>query len=130
MFDNIKPPCEAFAAVGEQDELGATAFATIKLMVVFERPRMVAHFRRPGDEPRASVLSAGGINQPSANGPTKAAKIFASGKYAPAQSPNLTSAPQSAEPRRELEPRPRDVATSPPALRVPQPRADDCRTTY
>ena len=123
MFDNIKPPCEAFAAVGEQDELGATAFATIKLMVVFERPRMVAHLRGPGDEPRASVLSAREINQPSANGPTKAAKIFASGKYAPAQLPNLTSALRSAEPRRELELRPRDAATSSPALRLLQPRA-------
>jgi hypothetical protein len=90
MFDNIKPPCEAFAAIGQQDGPGATAFAAIKLMVVFERPRMVAHFRRPGDEPRASVLSACEINQPSANGPTKAAKIFASGKYALPQSPLLT----------------------------------------
>jgi hypothetical protein len=90
MFDNIKPPCEAFAAIGQQDDLGATAFAAIKLMVVFERPRMVAHFRRPGDEPSASVLAAREINQPSADGPTKAATIFANGKSALPQSPLLT----------------------------------------
>ena len=90
MFDNIKPPCEAFAAIGQQDGSGATAFAAIKLMVVFERPRMVAHFRRPGDEPRASDFAAREVNQPSANGPTKAATISASGKSALPQSPLLT----------------------------------------
>jgi hypothetical protein len=90
MFDNIKPPCEAFAAIGQQDGPGATAFAAIKLMVVFERPRMVAHFRRPRGEPRASDFAAREVSQPSTDGPTKAAMIFASGKYAPAQSPLLT----------------------------------------
>jgi hypothetical protein len=54
MFDNIKPPCEAFAVLGEQDGLGATAFAETKLMAVVERPRMVGHLRRPSDEGRAS----------------------------------------------------------------------------
>jgi hypothetical protein len=90
MFDNIKPPCEAFAAIGQQDGPGATAFAAIKLMVVFERPRMVAHFRRPGDEPRASDFATREVNQPSADGPTKAATISASGKSALPQSPLLT----------------------------------------
>jgi len=42
MFDNIKPPCEAFAALREQDSLGVIAFAVTKLMIVFERPRVVA----------------------------------------------------------------------------------------
>ena len=54
MFDNIKPPCEAFAALGEQDGFGVTAFAETKLMAVVERPRMVGHLRRPSDEGRAS----------------------------------------------------------------------------
>ena len=90
MFDNIKPPCEAFAALGQQDNLGAIAFAAIKLMVVFERPRMFAYRRRPRDAPRTSRQPAREINQPSADGPTKAATIFASGKPAPMQSPPLT----------------------------------------
>ena len=90
MFDNIKPPCEAFAALGEQDGLGATAFAETKLMAVVERPRMVGHLRRPSDKRRASRQPASEINRPRADGPTKAATIFASGKYAPAQSPLLT----------------------------------------
>jgi hypothetical protein len=54
MFDNIKPPCEAFAAFGKQGDLGATAFAAAKLMVLSERPRMVAKLRRSRNEPRAS----------------------------------------------------------------------------
>ena len=90
MFDNIKPPCEAFAAVCKQDDFGATAFAAAKLMVVFERPRMVAHLRGPGDEPRASDFATREVNQPSADGPTKAATISASGKSALPQSPLLT----------------------------------------
>jgi hypothetical protein len=90
MFDNIKPPCEACAALRERTGLGATAFAAGKLMVVFERPRMVANLRRPSDEPRASRKPVREINQPSADGPSKAATISASGKSAPAQSPLLT----------------------------------------
>jgi hypothetical protein len=90
MFDNIKPPCEAFAALGQQDDLGHRAFAADETMVVLERPRMVANFRRPRDEPRTSRWPAREINQPSADGPTKAATISASGKSAPAQSPLLT----------------------------------------
>ena len=90
MFDNIKPPCEAFAAFGKQGDLGATAFAAAKLMDAFERPRMVGHLRRPSGEPRASGQPAREINQPSADGPAKAAMISASGKSAPAQSPLLT----------------------------------------
>jgi hypothetical protein len=90
MFDNIKPPCEAFAALRKQDDFGAIAFAATKLMVAFERPRMVAHLRRRRAEPRAPSMPAGEINQPSADGPTKAATIFASGKSAPPQPPALT----------------------------------------
>ena len=80
MFDNIKPPCEAFAALGKQGDLGATAFAAAKLMDAFERPRMVGHLRRPSDKRRASRQPASEINRPRADGPTKAATIFASGK--------------------------------------------------
>ena len=94
----------------------ASAFAAGKLIFVFERPRMVAHLRRRRAGPRALFMPAGQINQPSADGPTKAATIFANGKPAPAPSPSLTWISQPTEPRRELEPRPRDTATSPPAL--------------
>src|ERR1019366_9943634 len=110
MFDNIKPPCEAFASLGKQGDPGATAFAAAKLMDVFERPRMVGHLHRPSEEGRASRQPAREINRPRADGPTKAATISASGKSAPAQSPLLTFASQSAELRRELEPRSRDGA--------------------
>ena len=85
MFDNIKPPCKAFAARGHQADPRATALAATKLMVVFERPRMVAHLCRPRDEPCAFMLVAREVNQPCADGPTKAATIFTSGKSAPAQ---------------------------------------------
>jgi hypothetical protein len=90
MFDNIKPPCEAFVALREQDGPGATVFAAGKLMVVFERPRMVANLRRPSDEPRTFRKPAREINQPSADGSTQAATIFANGKFAPAPSPPQT----------------------------------------
>jgi hypothetical protein len=60
------------------------------LMVVVERPRMVAHIRRRSAAPQLPPLPAGEINQPSANGPTKAATIFASDKPAPAQLPPLS----------------------------------------
>src|SRR6266542_6149359 len=112
MFDNIKPPCEAFAALGKQGDRGATAFAAVKRMVVFERPRMVGHVRRPSDERRAFRQPAREINQPSADGPTKAATIFARGKSEATQSPLLTSASQATGLRRELGPRSRDAATS------------------
>jgi len=90
MFDNIKPPCKAFAARGEQVDPRATALASTKLMVVFERPRMVAHLCRPRDEPGASMATVREVNQPCADGPTKAATIFANGKYAPTRSPSLS----------------------------------------
>jgi hypothetical protein len=90
MFDNIKPPCEAFAALGQQGHPGVTAFLASKLMVVSERPSMVGYRRRPKDESRAPSSPAREINQPSADGPTKAATIFANGKSAPAPSPSPT----------------------------------------
>ena len=83
---------------------------------MFERPRMVAFLRRPRGRPRTFPWPAREINQPSADGPTEAATISARGKPAPAQSPLLTWASKSTEPRRELEPRARDAASSPPAL--------------
>jgi hypothetical protein len=86
-------------------------------MVVVERPRMVAYIRLQSAEPRLPPLPAAEINQPSADDPTKAATIFTNGKPAPAPSPSLTWISQPTEPRRKLEPRPRDTATSQPALK-------------
>jgi hypothetical protein len=59
------------------------------LMVVVERPRMVADIRRRSAEPRLPPLPAAEINQPSADRPTKAATIFTNGELAPAPSPSL-----------------------------------------
>jgi hypothetical protein len=91
-------------------------FSADKRLVVVERPRMVVYIRRRSAEPRLPPLPAAEINQPSANRPTKAATIFTNGKPAPAPSPSSTWISEPTEPRRELEPRPRDTATSPPAL--------------
>jgi len=55
-FDNSKPPCKAFAALREQDDLGVTAFAASKLVIAFERPRIVAYLRRRRAEPRVPPL--------------------------------------------------------------------------
>ena len=93
------------------------AFAADNLLVVVERPRMAAYIRRRSAEPRLPPLPAAEINQPSADDPTKAATIFTNGKPAPAPSPSLTWISQPTEPRRKLEPRPRDTATSQPALK-------------
>jgi hypothetical protein len=75
-------------------------FAADKVIVMVERPRMVANFRRRSAEPRAPSLPAREINQPSADGPAKAATIFASGKLAPVPSPSLIQISQPTEPRR------------------------------
>jgi hypothetical protein len=90
MFDNIKPPCEAFAALGKQ---GVLAHDCVRGGQADGRGRTTSHgCTVPPPESRTSrtIFAASEINQPSAGGPSKAATIFASGRLAPAPSQSLT----------------------------------------